>query len=114
MADVDSVAKDLTQDATEQLKLIGEIKQESAASSSLPRSPPGQHSRTEPDAVFAPRLLGLAIDEVKKDEPDLAKQFVALRDNIDDLRGDMLNGDHADLEGPGENWASISSRSSGR
>jgi hopanoid biosynthesis associated RND transporter like protein HpnN len=96
---VDSIARFLTADQTKQLELITGIKETVS----------GIHFR-EPDMrpvnIFELSrtlyslygYLGLALDEVQKDNPELAKQFVSLRTAIDSFRKEMLRGDSDRLE----------------
>ena len=96
---VESITRFLIEDPTKKLAMIHEIKQDL---STLHFAPP------DPNPVNIPELsrtlyslagyLGLALDEVGKEEPELAKQFVSLRQRIEDLRKEMLRGSSAQVE----------------
>ncbi len=91
---VDSIAGALKEDQSEKLRLIGEIKQEVAP---LQFSPPD----LRPADLYALSLtlyglygyLGNALQAVGNDDPELTKQFTALRTATLDLRKTMLDGD---------------------
>ncbi len=80
------------------IELIGQIKQEIA---------PLGFSEADNGSVNLADLsrtlyglygyLGAALDEVRRDDPDLAKQFILLRKAIEDLRKAMLWGDASKL-----------------
>jgi hypothetical protein len=85
---------DFLADQSEKLRLVGQIKQETA---SLQFNPPD----TRPVDVFdlSRTLYGLygylgnALEEVGNSDPELNRQLVALRDAIENLRKAMLQGD---------------------
>jgi hopanoid biosynthesis associated RND transporter like protein HpnN len=91
---VQSMALYLSEDQTEKLRLIGQIKQQVTAL---------QFGTTDPQPVeienFSRTLyslygyLGAALDEIKDSNPSLTAGLVSLRDAIDKLRKEMLSGD---------------------
>ena len=91
---VQSMALYLSEDQTEKLRLIGQIKQQVTAL---------QFGTTDPQPVeienFSRTLyslygyLGAALDEIKDSNPSLTARLVSLRDAIDKLRKEMLSGD---------------------
>ena len=93
---VESIASFLTEDQTEKLKLISQIKQAVA---------PLQFNEVDLRPVkiedFSRTLyslygyLGAALDEIKDSNPHLTKQLTILREAINNLRKDMLSGDAA-------------------
>ncbi len=96
----------LNPDQKEKLKLIGEIKDEVA---SLQFSPPD----TLPVDIntFSRTLYSLygyagnALEATRESEPDLAQQFVRLRQAIETLRKNMLQGDSVTLAAHAEKLA---------
>src|SRR5205085_6090527 len=96
---VESITRFLTEDPTGKLAMIGEIKRDLA---SVHFEPPDLKPVTIPDLsstlYYLGGYLGLAIDEVGKDEPALAKQFLSLRQDIEELRKEMLHGNSAQVE----------------
>jgi hopanoid biosynthesis associated RND transporter like protein HpnN len=94
VASVDSIASYLNQDQREKLRIIGEIKQEVAPLRFI-----APDTKSLDVAEFSRTLyslygyLGSALSVVKDEEPELAKQFIALRAAIEDLRRTMLEGD---------------------
>jgi uncharacterized protein len=93
---VQSMALFLSEDQTEKLKLIGQIKQEVA---------PLHFNTPDPRPVtlenFSSTLyslygyLGAALDEIKNSNTNLTAQLTALREAITNLRKDMLNDEAA-------------------
>jgi hopanoid biosynthesis associated RND transporter like protein HpnN len=89
-----SMAVYLDEDQTEKLKLVSQIKQEVA---------PLQFGLTDPAPVdienFSRTLyslygyLGAALDEIKDSNPSLTAQLISLREAINNLRKEMLDGD---------------------
>ncbi|HWX21710.1 MAG TPA: MMPL family transporter [Candidatus Binatia bacterium] len=106
VTNVESIAKFLTEDQTNKLALVREIKQGLAGIS---------FSAPDPRPVSLPALslslyslsgfLGAANDEVQTDEPALAKQLNSLRDAIGELRREMLRGDEDDLKASAQKLA---------
>ncbi len=97
VAGVDSMGHYLNQDSTEQLKLIGQIRQETR-SIAFPQVTDGPLDL----AAFSQRLWGLqgllalAADEVRKtapEEKELLKHLTSLRGAISELRSSMFRGD---------------------
>lgn len=99
VAGVESVTKYISDDQTEQLKLVREIKSELA---------PIHFDEPDPRPVDIPELtatlyslygyLGAASVEVTKDDPALAKQLDALRQAVGDFRKQMLGGTAVNVE----------------
>ena len=99
VAGVDSIARLMPPDQLEKLPVVSAIKRELSTLSFLPPD-------TRP--VNVPELsltlyslygyLGAAYDEVRMDEPALAKQLFAMREDVGDLRKDMLEGSAAQVE----------------
>ena len=94
VASVDSITGFLSEEQTNKLPLVGEIKQELA---------PVRFGEPDPKPVDLQELsatlyslrgyLGAALDTVQKDAPQLVPQFESLRGAIADLRKEMLRGD---------------------
>lgn len=91
VATVESLSRFLTQDPTEKLNLIRAIKGEV---SELEFAEPDTNVVNVPDLSRTlwslQGYLGLAIDETKDQEPEIADRLVALRDAIGLLRRQML------------------------
>jgi uncharacterized protein len=87
VAGVDSMAEFLTQDQSEKLGLVRRIKQEAELIQFAPVDPsPVNVSDLSRTLWSLQGYLGLAIKQVKQDEPELAVQFAGLRDSIGNLR----------------------------
>jgi hopanoid biosynthesis associated RND transporter like protein HpnN len=96
---VETIAKYLTEDQTNKLRIVRGIKDELA---------PIWFGTPDPTPVDIPELsrtlyslygyLGAASDEVQKEDATLAKQFLSLRQAVGDLRKNMLSGSAADVE----------------
>jgi hopanoid biosynthesis associated RND transporter like protein HpnN len=103
---VDSIAGSLKEDQSEKLKIIGQIKQEVA---SLQFNAPD----LQPVDIYAFSrtlysfygYLGIALDEVRNNDPELAKQFISLRQSVENLRKVMLSGDAEALASHAEKLA---------
>lgn len=99
VAGVESITKYISDDQTEQLKLVREIKSELA---------PIHFDKPDPGPVNIPELsgtlyslygyLGAASDEVTKDDPGLGKQLDGLRQAVGDLRKQMLAGSPVNVQ----------------
>ncbi|HEY4952677.1 MAG TPA: MMPL family transporter, partial [Verrucomicrobiae bacterium] len=91
---VDSIAGSLREDQSEKLRLIGQIKQEVAPLQfSAPDSNPVDVYEFSRTLYSLYGYLGLAVAEVHGNDPELAKQFISLRQSIENLRKAMLQGD---------------------
>ena len=91
VAGVESIARFLTDDQTNKLKLVGEIKAELASISFSPPDPkPANIPELSGTLYSLYGYLGAAYDEVQKEDPGLARQFVSLREAVGNLRKDML------------------------
>lgn len=94
VSEVISMATYLAENPVEKLELVRQIKQEIA---------PIKFNVTDPEPVRVEELsqtlyftygyLGMAVDEVQKDDSALAAQLSTLRESINDLRKQMLQGD---------------------
>jgi hopanoid biosynthesis associated RND transporter like protein HpnN len=94
-----SIAQYLTEDQTEKLRLVGEIKRDlsSIHFAQADRRPVNilELSRT---LYSLYGYLGFASDKVGTNEPALRQKFLSLRGAIEDLRKKMLQGDAAKSE----------------
>lgn len=94
VANVESITRFLNEDQTAKLATVTQIKASLASINFL---------EPDPHPVNIPELsrtlyslygyLGAAYDEVRVEEPDLARQFVSLRDAVGSLRKAMLSGE---------------------
>ncbi len=99
VAGVDSLSQFISEDQTHKLELVRQIKREIR---------PLHFAVADPQPVNLPELsrtlwalhgyLGLALDEVKDQEPELRDQLTALHDAIGELRKTMLEGSPATTE----------------
>ena len=95
VASVDSITRFLSENQTNQLALVGEIKASLAPIHFLPPDPsPVRVEELSRTLYSLAGYLGAAYDEVKVEEPGLAKEFVSLRNAITKLRKTMLAGDN--------------------
>src|SRR5581483_5654521 len=93
VAGVESITKYLGGDQSEKLKLVREIKAELAPITFDPPDPrPLDIPELSQTLYSLYGYLGAADDEVRKDEPALAKQLESLRAAVGDLRKQMLRG----------------------
>lgn len=102
VAGVDSLSRFINEDQTHKLELVRQIKTEIR---------PIQFADADARPVNVPELsrtlwglhgyLGLALDEVKDQEPELRGQLAALREAIGELRKTMLEGAPATTEAHG-------------
>jgi uncharacterized protein len=91
---VQSMALFLNEDQTEKLKLIGQIKQEVAPLKfNAPDSQPVNIESFSSTLYSLYGYLGEALDEIKDSNPNLTVQLTSLREAIDNLRKEMLDGD---------------------
>jgi len=89
-----SMAKYLTGDQTNKLRLIGEIKQElSVVRFADPDPQPAKIAELSRTFYSLYGYLGAALQEVGTNEPALARQMTELRESIGHLRKEMLEGD---------------------
>ncbi|MGN6555565.1 MAG: MMPL family transporter [Verrucomicrobiota bacterium] len=96
---VDSIAHFLTSDQSQQLKLVGEIKQELAGiefQEPDPRPVDVQEFGRTLYSLYG--YLGAALQEVGTNEPALSGELSSLRRAIEDLRKGMFSGDPEQLE----------------
>jgi len=100
VAGVESIARlGFLTDQTNKLKLVREIKTELAPISfNTPDPKPVNLSELSATLYSLYGYLGAAYDEVQKEDPALARQFFSMRQDVGDLRKDMLNGDAESLE----------------
>jgi hypothetical protein len=93
VASIDSISSFLSEDQTNKLGLVGDIKQELACVKfGQPDSKPVDVQELSGTLYSLRGYLGAALDAVQKDAPELVPQFNALRDAIEDLRREMLRG----------------------
>jgi hopanoid biosynthesis associated RND transporter like protein HpnN len=91
---VQSMALFLNEDQTEKLKLIGQIKQEVAPLKfNTPDLRPVNIENFSSTLYSLYGYAGAALDEIKDSNPSLTAQLTALRDAINTLRKEMLDGD---------------------
>lgn len=88
---IESMAGRLTEDQTDKLKLIGEVKQEVAPIHFQPVDvrPVGIEELSY-TLYSTAGYLGAAADQARHDEPAIAKQLIEVRDAITELRRKML------------------------
>jgi uncharacterized protein len=96
VAGVDSMAAFLTEDQTQKLELVRRVKEQAE----LIQFAPVDHSPVNVSDLSRTLwslqgYLGLAIKQVKEDDPALAAQFMALRESIGNLRRRMLKDETA-------------------
>jgi uncharacterized protein len=99
VTNVESITRFLNEDQTAKLTTVGTIKA-SLASTEFQEPDPKPVNTAELSLTLYSLYgyLGAAYEEVKTDEPDIAKQLVSLRDAVGDLRKEMLRGSDAQVE----------------
>ncbi len=97
VAEVDSIARLLTEDATEKLRLIGEIKS-GLAGLKFETSGGGPLDVAELSRTLYSTMgyLGLSAEAAEKDDEVVAKQLRSLRNAVERLRNMMLRGSEPD------------------
>lgn len=91
---VDSIARFLAADQTAQLQLIGEIKQSLAGISFRPPDTRAVDVSELSRTLYSlSGYLGLALEEIGNDEPELSRQLTSLRRAIELFRKGMNEGD---------------------
>jgi hopanoid biosynthesis associated RND transporter like protein HpnN len=91
---VQSMALFLNEDQTKKLKLVSQIKQEVAPLKfNAPDLQPLNLENFSSTLYSLYGYLGAALDEIKDSNPSLTAQLTALREAIDNLRKEMLDGD---------------------
>ena len=99
VAGVESITKYISDDQTEQLKLVREIKTELAPLHfDAPDSKPVNIPELSQTLYSFYGYLGAASDEISKDEPALAKQLGSVRQSVGNLRKEMLSGTPANVQ----------------
>ena len=99
VADVDSIAKFLTENQPAKLKLIGDIKEELATIHfNEPDSQPVDIPELSRTLYSSSGYLGVAHDEAVQEDPTVAQQLVSLRQSIENLRSVMLAGSATERE----------------
>lgn len=94
VSSVDSMTRFLTEDQTEKLKLVNEIKNEvSAIHFADTAAGPIDIQDLSRTLWSSQGYLGLAIDATQKEDPDVAQQLISLRQAIGEFRRVMLGGD---------------------
>ena len=98
VSSVDSITGFLTEDQTRKLATVGEIKRELASICfGAPDPKPVDIPEFSRTLYVLSGFAGQALEEVQKEKPALAQQFVALKQSILDLRKEMLRGDDTRL-----------------
>jgi hypothetical protein len=91
---VESIATFLSEDQTEKLKLIGQVKQEVAPLRfGTPDEQPVNLENFSSTLYSLYGYLGAAVDEIKDSNTNLTAQLDSLREAINNLRKKMLGGD---------------------
>lgn len=97
VAEVDSIARLLTEDAADKLRLIGEIKQELAGLQfALPESEAVNAAELSRTLYSTGGYLGLAAEAAQAEDEALARQLRSLRKAIEGFRAVMLKGSEAE------------------
>jgi predicted RND superfamily exporter protein len=104
---VESISRFFNEDPTRKLALINEVKAD-LNSITFPPSDPAPVNLEELSRTLYSLggYLGAAYDEVQKEEPALARQFLSLRQAINDFRKEMLRGDETEREADSEKLGS--------
>jgi hypothetical protein len=98
VADVESIAGFLNQNQNEKLQIISGIKQEVAPLQfTAPDMKPVDVYSLSSTLYGLYGYVGIALEEVRGSEPDLARQFTSLQQAIQNLRKTMLQGDSTAL-----------------
>jgi hopanoid biosynthesis associated RND transporter like protein HpnN len=104
VASVDSITHFLNEDQSKKLELVRQIKAELAGINfAEPDRRPVDLPELSATLYSLAGYLGAASEEIQKDDPNLAKQFLSLREAISDLRKEMfrqrpLGAEPADLK----------------
>ena len=94
VSSIDSITGYLSEDQTRKLRLVDDIKQELRTVRFADPDPNPVDLQELSATLYSLRgYLGAALDDVQKDAPDLVPQFNSLRDAIEALRKEMLQGD---------------------
>ncbi len=97
VAEVDSIARLLTEDASDKLRLISEIKQELAGLQfALPESEAVNAAELSRTLYSTGGYLGLAAEAAQAEDEALARQLRSLRKAIESFRAVMLKGSEAE------------------
>ena len=98
VTNIDSITRFLQENPKEKLALIGDIKADIAPLSFAPADAGPVKIPELSRTLFSLRgYLGAALEEVKNEDPALAKQLASLRTAIDELRKEMLAGRERDV-----------------
>ncbi len=100
VASVESMSHYLAEEPTDELKIIGEIKQSVAPLRFAPydRGPVGVEDLSSGPLYSLQGFCGAAAEEAAKEDPEIARQLHSLRDTIIQLRKDMLARPEAALQ----------------
>ncbi len=99
VTNVDSITRFLTENQTNKLAIVGEIKQLLCfLRFEEPDRRPVNIPQLSATLYSLYGYLGAALQEVGKDEPDLSRQLLSLRQAIEDLRKEMLQGNSDSIE----------------
>lgn len=94
ITNVDSITRFLRENPKDKLAVISEIKRDVATLSFAPPDPaPVDIEELSRTLYSFSGYLGAALQEVQKDEPELARSLVSLRSAIETFRKEMLSGD---------------------
>ena len=108
VANVESITRFLNEDQTAKLATVGAIKASlESISFHDPDPKPVDLLELSRTLYSLYGYLGAAYDEIQKDEPELAKQFVSLRDSIGALRKEMLRGEISEHEARSQKLATF-------
>jgi len=99
VASIDSITRFLSEDQSGKLPIVGEIKRDLASVHfAEPDTRPVNIPELSSTLYSTYGYLGAANDEVKNEEPDLAKQLISLRRAIEDLRKEMFRGNDINIQ----------------
>ena len=108
VANVDSITRFLGEDQTRSLALVRQIKAILAPIQFLPPDPKEVNMQELSRTLYSfYGYLGAAYSDVQNDEPELAKQFLSLREAVNSLRKEMLAGTPADVARRSEKLAAF-------
>jgi len=99
VAGVESITRFFSENQTNKLKVVGDIKEAIASLSFLePDRKPVNIPELSATLYSLAGYLGAAYDEIRTEEPTLATNFFSLRAAIGELRKEMLRGSEAEVE----------------
>jgi predicted RND superfamily exporter protein len=108
VSSVESITRFISEDQTRKLRLVGEIKQDVAGLDFRNPDPaPIKIQELSATLYSLYGYLGLAYEDVQKEDPALAEQFNSLRETITAFRREMLLGNGAQQETAAHRLASF-------